>query len=65
MTPVTTGAISLSAATLAPYVQWLAFHGPQPADAAMLISAVLITAGHAVYAFVKWKWFTPKENVHA
>lgn len=46
---VVTGGVTLSAATLAPYVQWLMFHGTQPIDAPLLIAAAIITGAHALY----------------
>lgn len=59
-----TGAVSLTAATLAPYVQWGLDGFPQPAPdgLALLIAASALTIAHAAYAFVKWKWFTPKPS---
>ena len=63
-----TGAVSISAVTLSPYIQWIlnGHHSPPPDGLSLLIAAAGITATHAVYAFVKWKWFTPKqEQAHA
>lgn len=62
-----TGASTVTAATLAPYAQWAldGFHGAAPQGLAYLIAAGAITASHAVYSFVKWKWFSPKEQAHA
>ena len=59
-----TGAASLSAAALAPYVQWGldGFPHPAPESLSLFIAASVLTVAHAAYAVAKWKWFTPKSS---
>jgi hypothetical protein len=48
---IATGGVTVSAAALEPYVQWLidGRHGPIPTGSALLISAAIITLAHALY----------------
>ena len=68
---VVTGGVTVTAATLVPYVNW-ALHGfqqPIPDGAPYLIAAALVTAGHLIYNVLKAKGIaneslevqTPKE----
>lgn len=67
MNPAQTGGLMVSAVTLEPYVQWAlnGFAKPAPDGLALLLAGAALTAAHGIYAFVKWKWFNPKEQAHA
>lgn len=51
---IATGGVTVSAAALEPYVQWLidGRPAPVPAGSALLISAAVITLGHALYNYL-------------
>ena len=52
---IQTGAITLTAASLVPIIDWAASaaHISIPVDAQLQIAALLITGGHAVYNLVR------------
>lgn len=52
---INTGAITLSAASLVPIIDWAAsaLHISIPLDAQLQIAAVLITGGHAIYNYLR------------
>lgn len=56
---VITGGVTISAATLVPLVTWVmnGMHAPVPESVPYLISAAIITVGHALYNI-----FTPKDK---
>lgn len=51
---IATGGVTISAAALEPYVQWLidGRPAPVPAGSALLISAAIITLAHALYNYL-------------
>jgi len=60
---VTTGSITLSAASLEPVVSWF-FHGrpdPMPENIPLFVAAALITVGHIVYNIAKVKGWIPTQ----
>jgi uncharacterized membrane protein YidH (DUF202 family) len=59
-----TGAVTFSAVTLEPYVQWAldGFHGSAPSGLALLLAAGGITAVHALGRWANVKWFSKKEQ---
>lgn len=52
-----TGAVTISAAALVPYVQWAlnGGHGPLPDGSALMISSAIVTAAHYAYNYLQSK----------
>jgi hypothetical protein len=52
---IQTGAITLTAASLVPIIDWAAtaLHISIPMDAQLQIAAVIITGGHALYNYLR------------
>jgi hypothetical protein len=52
---IQTGAITLTAASLVPIIDWAAtaLHISIPVDAQLQIAAMLITGGHALYNYLR------------
>jgi hypothetical protein len=53
--PVVTGGVTVTAATLVPLVQWAmgGFPKPIPPDVPYLVAAGIVTGAHAAYALYK------------
>ena len=60
---VTTGSITLSAATLEPVISWLmnGHPSPMPENVPLLIAASIITIGHALYNVATVKGWLPTD----